>query len=56
MLSRGTLEYAKRFIVRGHWRNQPCGPDLAERKLTWIKPYYKGPEIADLVNRPYVVS
>jgi hypothetical protein len=48
-------EYAVRFIVRGHWRNQACGPGLSERRLVWIKPYYKGPEMADLVNRPYKV-
>jgi hypothetical protein len=52
----GFREYASRFIVRGHWRNQPHGPGLSERKLIWIKPYYKGPEMAELVNRPYVVS
>jgi len=52
----GFREYASRFIVRGHWRNQPCGPGLSERKLLWIKPYYKGPEISEIVNRPYVVT
>lgn len=51
----GFQEYAVRFVVRGHWRNQPCGTALTERRLTWIKPYYKGPEMAELVNRPYVV-
>lgn len=52
----GFREYAVRFLVRGHWRNQPCGPALADRRLTWIKPYYKGPEMAAIVNRPYVVA
>jgi len=46
---------AIRFIVRGHWRNQPCGPGSTERKLIWVKPYYKGPDMAEMVNRPYVV-
>jgi hypothetical protein len=23
---------------RGHWRNQPCGPQLSGRKLIWIMP------------------
>ncbi len=44
-----------RFIVRGHWRNQPHGLNSSERRLVWIKPYYKGPEMAELINRPYVV-
>lgn len=48
-------EFAARFVVRGHWRNQACGPGLSERRLLWIKPYYKGPEMTELVNRPYVV-
>lgn len=55
-ITEGFREYAARFVVRGHWRNQPCGPGLTERKLLWIKPYYKGPEMSELVNRPYVVS
>ena len=49
-------DYAVRFIVRGHWRNQPFGVNLTERKLIFIKPYYKGPEMAELVNYPYVVK
>lgn len=54
-LTEGSEERYVRFIVRGHWRNQAHGPNRAERRLIWIKPYYKGPEMADLVNRPYVV-
>ncbi|WP_235591954.1 hypothetical protein [Leptospira interrogans] len=45
-----------RFIVRGHWRNQPFGQGREQRKLIFIKPYYKGPDLADLVNKPYAVS
>jgi hypothetical protein len=35
--------YKLRWIVRGHWRNQPYGPDRSLRRLTWIEPYWKGP-------------
>ncbi len=45
-----------RFIVRGHWRNQPVGEGRKERRLIWIKPYYKGPEMAELINKPYEVN
>ncbi|HEY6872287.1 MAG TPA: hypothetical protein VI298_06105 [Geobacteraceae bacterium] len=46
-----------RFVVRGHWRNQPYGPGNSLRRPVWIKPYYKGPEISDLIkNRPYIIS
>ena len=44
-----------RFLVRGHWRHQAHGPGRSLRRLMWIRPFYKGPEMADLVNRPYVV-
>lgn len=32
-----------RFTVRGHWRNQACGPGHVERRMRWIAPYWKGP-------------
>ena len=48
-------ELSVRFVVRGHWRQQPCGPGGKERKLTWIAPYWKGPEWAEVVHRDYLV-
>lgn len=45
-----------RFTVRGHWRHQACGPGLQERVLRFIKPYNKGPEMAALINKPYLVK
>jgi len=33
-----------RFVVGGHWRNQPCGPGHSDRKLIYIMPFVKGPE------------
>lgn len=29
------------FVVRGHYRNQACGPKLASRRIQWIEPYWK---------------
>jgi hypothetical protein len=46
----------KRFIVRGHWRNQAYGAGRAERRSQWIKPFWKGPELAEIVSRPYLVK
>ena len=43
------------FMVRGHWRRQAHGPAAQERKLICIAPFYKGPELAMLTNKPYVV-
>lgn len=45
-----------RFMVRGHWRRQPHGPDSQDRKLIWIRPYYKGPDLAATINKPYLVK
>lgn len=45
----------KRFIVRGHWRNQACGEKHLEHKRIWIQPYYKGPELAEVINKSYLV-
>ena len=45
-----------RFMVRGHWRRQPHGQENQERKLIWIQPHFKGPDIAEIVNKPYLVN
>jgi hypothetical protein len=45
-----------RFVVRGHWRDQACGPGLSERRQKWIVPYWKGPEIGAINVRPHVVK
>lgn len=50
----GAIEFSHRFIVRGFWRNQPCGPRNSERRLQWIPPYIKGPEGKPLVTRETV--
>ena len=44
------VEYSHRFIVSGHWRNQPYGSkkDRYYRQI-WISPYVKGPEDKPLV-------
>ena len=49
------VKIGTRFMVRGHWRNQPYGTEMTERKLIWIKPYFKGPDMAALINKPYDV-
>lgn len=41
--------FTHRWIVRGHWRNQPFGPGRKQRRLQWIAPYIKGPEGTDVV-------
>lgn len=42
--------YTHRWLVRGHWRNQACGPKRAERKRIWVPAYTKGPDGAPLIG------
>jgi hypothetical protein len=45
-----------RFVVRGHFRNQACGPALSERKQKWIGPHWKGPtEGTELIHTYKVI-
>lgn len=36
-----TIVRGEGFNVRGHFRMQPCGPNLSERKLIWISDFEK---------------
>lgn len=47
-------DWQHRWIVGGHWRNQPFGPGRSLRRPVWIAPYVKGPEGKPLVARPKV--
>jgi hypothetical protein len=49
--------FSVRWVVDGHWRHQPCGHARADRRLTWIHPYLKGPDGAPLHEpRPKVYA
>jgi hypothetical protein len=50
----GTL--TRRFMVRGHWRHQAHGPHHLLRKLMFIEPFWKGPELGEIIERPYLVK
>jgi hypothetical protein len=45
------VEWSHRWVVRGHWRWQPHGPQLSEKRRIWIAPHVKGPE-----SKPLIVS
>jgi hypothetical protein len=38
---------AFQFVVRGHYRNQACGPKQSLRRMQWIEPYWKPGKDAD---------
>lgn len=43
-------------LVRGHWRQQPCGKGGADRRNIFVEPYWRGPEDADIALRKHRVS
>lgn len=40
-----------RFMVRGHWRRAPVS--WADQRARWIEPYWKGPDLAAVIEREY---
>ncbi|MFD4912874.1 hypothetical protein ACFWNR_06580 [Streptomyces virginiae] len=42
--------YRHRWVVSGHWRDQPHGPERTLRRKTWIPAYVKGPDGAPLLS------
>jgi len=52
--NRGAWNLATRFIVRGHWKQQPHGPGRTERKMIFVQPYWKGSADSPLVARAHV--
>lgn len=41
----------RRFMVRGHWR-RPAS-NWKDRGMRWIRPYWKGPNMAAIIERTY---
>lgn len=45
--------HTHRWVVRGHWVQQPYGPNHSQRRLQWRESYIKGPADAPLLrSRP----
>ena len=41
----------RRFMVRGHWRRAAAG--WADQRMRWVQPYWKGPDLAAVIERTY---
>jgi len=41
--------YRHRWVVSGHWRDQPHGPDRSLRRQQWIPAHIKGPDGAPML-------
>lgn len=51
-----TRTLTKRFLVRGHWRQQAYGEGFQKHKLIFIAPFWKGPEDGELIEKVYTVG
>jgi hypothetical protein len=40
-----------RFMVRGHWRRPAAS--WKEQRPRWIEPYWKGPDLAQVIEKAY---
>ncbi len=40
-----------RFMVRGHWRRAKAS--WKDQRPRWIKPFWKGPDMAAVIERAY---
>ncbi|MBI4604124.1 MAG: hypothetical protein HY721_19375 [Planctomycetes bacterium] len=47
------LPEMKRFLVRGHWRR--ANPDWKDQRIRWIEPYWKGSDIARVIEKQYLL-
>lgn len=43
-----------RHLVRGHWRRPP--KSWKDQRLRWIEPYWKGPDLAAVIERAYELT
>jgi len=50
----GGRQLFHRFMVRGHWRRPSTS--WKDRRLRWIEPYWKGPDIAAVIERTYALT
>ena len=44
----------RRFMVRGHWRRARA--DAADQRMHWVKPHWKGPDMATVIERTYKLT
>lgn len=54
----GNVEWTHRWVRRGHWREQPYGPNSSLRRPTWIRETICGPDDKPLIvnDRVFVVD
>jgi len=50
------FKFSYRFHVNGHWRWQKVGPGKIEIKHVRVRPYFKGPDMAEVIHKQYEVE
>jgi hypothetical protein len=45
------LQVIHQAMVRGHWRG--AGADWKDQRVRWIKPYWRGPSAATVIEKHY---
>jgi len=53
---RGASAPLVQTLVRGHYKRQVIGVGRSGRKVIWVEPYWRGPEDAPILARPYKVG
>lgn len=54
-VERGERRLNHRIKVRSHWKWQAHGPGHSERKRIQVMPYWRGPDAAEVLHRPFIV-
>ncbi len=54
-LAEGRAAPSFQAVVRGHYKQQAFGVGRSGRKVIWVAPYWRGPEDAPILARPYKV-
>lgn len=55
-LGQKPVEWSVKWFVRGHMRNQTCGPNHSLRTKTWVRPHWKGPDEKPVAIRTHVIE
>jgi hypothetical protein len=47
----GMVTLRRQHWVRGHFRQQPVGPERQQRKITWVRPHRRGVDMGERIRQ-----
>ena len=56
VLGKTNRKYKAKWIVRGHWRHQACGPNRSQRRMKYIEPYIKNKTAKVMIIKDYKIK